>query len=198
MSYSERWGGVIKVDKENHNYKIFRNRATKFKDRVYFKRINLRKDDFKEVNNGYDLEENLDYNGIKILFRIHLDSSNIFDLFSTPHNNNFSIAGDIKGFSILITTENLVTKSSTVCINSGGRYGKVSYSFSLIGLTKKFQSIGGLKHKSSKRKRVAKKECSSIVILSQNSRKGVSRTSVPNHISWAVSHPFQGGRVSPR
>lgn len=182
----------------NQNYKVFRNRKTKFKEIVYFKRFNLTKNDFIELCDGYILEESFEQNGLKINIRIHINSKNIFDLFSAPNYKRFHINGTIDNFSISISTEHLVTKGQTVSINSGGKHDTVSYLFNLTGLRKNFYTLGGLRHKSRKRKNAVKTEQGPIAAISHDSKMAAPKSSVPNHISWAISHPFQGGRVSPR
>ena len=179
-------------------YKLYRNRTTKFKETLHFKRLNLCQDDFLASEKGYTLTEQFTYMGLNIVFSIFISSQNLSDLLSIHNNKGFTVIRNGNRFDILLSFNHEVHKGQTICINAGGTYNVISYSINICGPIAKYYQIGGLKRKSHKNRHSKKCVQEDISSPSCNINRVNKKAPIPNYISWAISYPFQGGRVSPR
>ena len=138
----------------------------------------------KDSNNRYVLSEELNYKGCIVKIDIIFKS----DSFSSVKNNSkaFKIKGVAENFTIFSRTSvssfpATIKGETPICI----------YSIRFEGTYKKLKEDFEFKLRREK----AEKRKHEVVI---NNNSCSTHREIPSSVKWSASHPYQGGRASPK
>ena len=153
-----------------------RKRLSKTKTVVVFRRNNLKFDNFVKTDAGFLYEESFKHYGVKGRIRLIVESDNLYDVFSV-NTKTIKIKGGKDHFGLFLRFGD----QKRLPLDKCGSMGCVKYELLCDGKElfydgKKKNEPGAEIHDTSKRKTI----------------------SAPASVSWAASHPLQGGGFSPR
>lgn len=172
-----------KNDKRDYHIKYDRLSKTKSVIKLYRNNLSIKRLE-KDSNNLYILSEELNYKGcvvkINIIFKLDCFSS------ATTNSKAFKIKGSSNDFTIFSRTSvssfpTTIKGETPVCIYNirfEGTYKKLKEDF-------EFKRI---REKAEKRK---------YQVVINNNSCSMTRE-IPSSVKWSVSHPYQGGKVSPK
>lgn len=153
---------------------------------IIYRRNNLSADHFSyDPNYGYTFDEEYSFKGIIIHLHIHLNSNSIYDLFTLEYPKSFKLKGGTNHMGIKAT---LSVAGFPGAIR--GVIGPVSFFCEFSGTYKNLY----LDNPTSRIRAERRKSNVGVV----HSSISCSSVDVPPSVSWAASHPFQGGGFSPR
>ena len=153
-----------------------RKRLSKTKTVIVFRRNNLSFSDFIKTDGGYTYQEDFNHHGVKGNIRIIVESDNLYDLFEI-NSKAAKVKGGKDHFGIFLRFQD----QKQLPLIQSGTFGCLKFDLYCNGKSLYYDG----KKKNTER--------SSVHI---NSSK--TPIAVPKTISWAASHPFQGGGVNPR
>lgn len=159
-------------------------RLSKTKTVFIFRRNYLDINDFKKTVDGWLFEEEFNHYGNKCYFCMIVHSDNIFSMYEVDCKSA-KIKGKKNNFGIFFRT---AKQRATFQIKHTS--GNVDFILRCDGKGIAYDNGKGIR-KTKEEKLM--KECSGI--HQEGSKVAVA---VPSTVSWSVSHPFQGGGVSPR
>lgn len=153
-----------------------RKRLSKTKTVVIFRRNNLSFNDFKKTDRGYVFEEKFKHHGVNGSIKLIVESDNLYDAFEI-NTKTVKVKGGKDHLGIFLRFGD----QKSLPLNKTGSMGCIRYELNCEGKQlyydgKKKSEPGAEIHDTSKRKSI----------------------SAPVSVSWAASHPFQGGGFSPR
>ena len=143
---------------------------------MIFRRNNLSFNDFKKTENGYVFEENFKHHGINGTVKLTVKSDNLYDAFEV-NTKTVKIRGGKDHLGIFLRFGD---QKQLPLIKSGSK-GCIRY---------KLYCDGERLYYDGKKKR---QQGEAIHYSSSH-----SYNKIPSSVSWAASHPFQGGGFSPR
>lgn len=164
-------------------YVLKNKRLSKTKSVFIFRRNYLDVKDFIKIDGGWMFEEKFNHYGNKCYFCMIIHSDNIFSMYDV-NNKSAKIKGKKNDFGIFFRAErqNSSFKIKRVC-------GNVEFVLHCKGKELAYDNGKGIRQ--TKEDKMFK-ECST---RREGSKKAVG---VPSNVAWSMSHPFQGGRVSPK
>lgn len=152
---------------------------------LIFRRNYLNINDFKRTTDGWIFEEEFVHYGNKCYFSMVIHSDNIFSMYDVDYKLT-KVEGKKNCFGVFIRDSK---KGSVFCINR--ICGIVEFILRCEGKGIAYDNGKGIRKTKEDR---MMKECVTLS-KTQGSRVAVD---VPSVVSWSVSHPFQGGGVTPR
>lgn len=164
-------------------YVLKNKRLSKTKTVLIFRRNYLDINDFKKTNDGWIFEEEFNHYGNKCYFGMIVHSDNIFSMYDV-NCKSAKVQGKKNSFGIFIRASK---QKATFHINR--MCGDVEFILRCEGKGLAYDNGKGIKQ--TKEEKLMKE----FTTIHQGSRVAVD---VPSTVSWSVSHPFQGGGVSPR
>ena len=153
-----------------------RKRLSKTTTVIIFRRNNLSFTDFTSVGTGYKYEESFIHYGIKGKITIRIDSVNPYDMFDINYKEA-KIKGGKEHLGIFL----LFPDQEGLPLVKTGTYGCMSYDFYCTGKKLYYDS-----NKKKKAENITIRGGSIVPVI------------IPNHVSWAATHPFKGGGMNPR
>lgn len=164
-------------------YVLKNKRLSKTKTVLIFRRNFLNIDDFIKCEDGWKFEENFNHHGVKGHFVMIVHSDNIFDMYEVDSKTT-KVKGKKNSFGIFIRDgrTNPPFEINRIC-------NKVEFFLSCKGKALAFDNGKGIK--ATREEKIHKQ----VALIHSGSRMSVT---IPNSVAWSVSHPFQGGSVTPR
>lgn len=153
-----------------------RKRLSKTKTVVIFRRNNLSFTDFGEITGGYVYEEIFKHHGVSGRIKIVVDSENLYDIFNV-NTKSVKIKGGKDHFGIFLRFGD----QKKLPLNKAGSIGCVRFELDCEGKELFYDG--------------KKKSDPGVEIHDTSKHRSIS---APASVSWAASHPFQGGGFSPR
>lgn len=170
-------GGCFLMGDAYPNFFIKRKRLSKTKTIIIVRHNNLTVDMFKQVGDAFVFEKLHTKTGVSCYLKITVRSDTVDDLFKLD-STTFKVAGTKNHFGIYI------------CIPDGklprknqNTIGRVSYELVITG------NNNAIFYDNPKRKPPRKR---SVI---ESSRTPID---IPDSVRWAISHPYQGGKTSPK
>lgn len=174
------------------NYYISLIKKDKKSVQIVFWRNNLSIEMFRLINNSYVFEEKLKHNTCKIDIELCIEN-NIFESLFTYKTKNFFAKGNPHNFGIKFTSKPINIQAivyNQASINIKGENDNVFFRCKLNDYFYKYKmrnKDGNLINKPYYPKADKK-----------NNKKNNFDKSIYSVSAWSVSHPYSGGRVSPR
>ncbi len=158
---------------------------------LIYRRNNLSSSNFKQTpDNNYYFSENYVDNGINSRVKIIINNNNISDLFCSKFQNNFKVKGKANSFGIIITfkiSDMILDTEGKHHIKISGINNSIKYNYDCEIDFSIFNCRSG-----------SKKNTNDNRSLKINSTSIRTNVEIPNSIKWAASHPFSGGKASPK
>ena len=165
------------MDKPMPNIVLKRKRLNKKKNVIVFRRNNLSFSDFKHMENGYVYEEKFEHFKVQGVFKMYVDSEDLYDIFQIDEKG-MRIRGGQNHFGVFLRFND----QKKLPLEKNGQIGCVRYVLKCDGESLYFDT--------------GKKKDPYVSDIHDTSRK--SGGNVSYSVRWAASHPLQGGGVSPR
>ena len=169
--------------KQMPKYVLKNKRLSKTKSVFIFRRNYLDVKDFIKIDGGWIFEEEFTHYGSKCYFAMIIHSDNINTMYDV-NNKSAKIKGKKNNFGVFLRAAKQSSnfKIKRLC-------GCVEFELHCKGKELAYDNGKGI-HKTKEDKLF--KECTT---RREGSKK---EAGVPSNVAWSVSHPFQGGAVSPR
>lgn len=161
---------------ERPNIVLKRKWLAKGKKAVIFQRNNLSFKDFKRIDTGYVYEGSFNHNGVSGIISLFVDSDNLQDIFSI-NTKTIKIKGGKNHFGVLFRFPD----QEKMPLDKAGKNMCIRYKLHCEG-----------------QKLFYEKKKKSGFVTGIHSTSRIRFYSAPAYMSWAVSHPYQGGGFSPR
>ena len=155
-----------------------RQRLSKTKTVVIFRRNNLSFNSFKKNVKGYTYQEEFYSHGMRGRLSIFVESENLYDLFKID-TKAAKVKGEEKSFGIFLRFPD----QRYLPLVQSGAFGCMKFDLYCNGKNKSIYYVG----KNKKPEKVG---------IYTNSNK--TPVEIPKSVSWAALHPFQGGGFSPK
>lgn len=165
-------------------YVLKNKRLSKTKTVFIFRRNYLNIKDFEKIGDGWEFKEEFNHYGNKCYFCMIVHSDNIFSIYDVDCKSS-KVKGNKNSFGIFFRTGK---QKATFDINH--KCGNIEFILRCDGKGIAYDNGKGIK------KTREEKMMKALTSIHDQGNKVV--VDVPNSVLWSVSHPFQGGRVSPR
>lgn len=176
----------LKIDKSNllPDYYVKYDKLSKTKTVIKFYRNNMSIDMFRKENNILRLIDKVDYKNCILNMEI-ISQTDDFSKMLTK-NKDFKIKGTKNNFSLFSRID--INKFPGVV---KGETESLKYNISFMG---SYEPIKKKYLNAINKKRIKTTKCN--VINTANTFNFSNE--IPSSVKWSISHPFQGGRVSPK
>ena len=165
------------------DYVLKRSRLSKTKTVVVFRRNNLNAESFEKVESGYFYHETFQHKGYKCLLELEVKGNDLSQVFSID-TKTVKVKGWLKNFGIFLRFPD----QERPPLKQRGEIDCLSYSLVVLG-SRSFYLDDPKAIRAKKRGKVTG-------LIHNTSVKTPGH--IPSSAVWNMTHPFQGGGVSPK
>lgn len=165
-------------------YVLKEKKLNKKKSVIIFRRNYLSINEFIKTESGWIFEEEFDHYGTKCKFMLRIDTTNLAKLFSL-NTKTVKVKGRLDCFSIFLRCSN-----RKMPFEIDKKCELVQFHLECSGKRLSYDDGTGIKN--TRKKQIDKK------MLKNGKQKKSDKIAPYTNAGYALTHPFQGGGVSPR